>query len=127
MAKKHKPEEIVLKLGQVVVLTSQGTPIADAIRSIGVTEMTYYQLTRAANRFFGTRWWSVYLFRRFPGSQTALDVEQGTAPGVAYARRERRQAVDLGGVSCRHWAYKSGSPPPMASVRADYKLPPALH
>ena len=43
MAKKHKPEEIVAKLRQVDVLTSQGTPIADAIRSIGVTEVTYYR------------------------------------------------------------------------------------
>jgi putative transposase len=43
MAKKHKPEEIVAKLRQVDVLTSQGKPIADAIRSIGVTEVTYYR------------------------------------------------------------------------------------
>jgi transposase-like protein len=43
MAKKHKPEEIVAKLRQVDVQTSQGTPIADAIRSIGVTEVTYYR------------------------------------------------------------------------------------
>ena len=41
--KKHKPEEIVAKLRQVDVLTSQGTPIADAVRSIGVTEVTYYR------------------------------------------------------------------------------------
>src|SRR6267142_1762839 len=40
---KHKPDEIVAKLRQVDVLTSQGTPIADAIRSIGVTEVTYYR------------------------------------------------------------------------------------
>jgi putative transposase len=44
MAKKrHKPEEIVAKLRQVDVLTSQGMPMADAIRSIGVTEVTYYR------------------------------------------------------------------------------------
>ncbi len=43
MAKKHKPEEIVAKLRQVDVLTSQGKPISDAIRSIGVTEVTYYR------------------------------------------------------------------------------------
>jgi putative transposase len=30
MGKKHKPDEIVAKLRQVDVLTSQGTPIADA-------------------------------------------------------------------------------------------------
>jgi len=41
--KRHKPEEIVAKLRQVDVLTSQGMAIADAIRSIGVTEVTYYR------------------------------------------------------------------------------------
>jgi transposase-like protein len=41
--KRHKPEEIVAKLRQVDVLISQGAPIADAIRSIGVTEVTYYR------------------------------------------------------------------------------------
>ena len=41
--KRHKPEEIVAKLRQVDVLSSQGMPIADAIRSIGVTEVTYYR------------------------------------------------------------------------------------
>jgi hypothetical protein len=41
MAKKHKPEEIVAKLRQVDVLLSQGTPIVNAMRSIGVTEVTY--------------------------------------------------------------------------------------
>ncbi len=40
--KHHKPEEIVAKLRQVDVLTSQGRSMADAIRSIGVTEQTYY-------------------------------------------------------------------------------------
>jgi putative transposase len=43
MAKKHRPEEIVAKLRQVDVLVSQGRPMADAIRSIGVTEVTYYR------------------------------------------------------------------------------------
>jgi putative transposase len=43
MAKKHKPEEIVAKLRQVDVLTSQGTPLVDAVRSIGVTEVTYHR------------------------------------------------------------------------------------
>src|SRR4051812_16233064 len=43
MAKRHKPEEIVAKLRQVDVLTAQGTALADAIRAIGVTEVTYYR------------------------------------------------------------------------------------
>ena len=41
--KRHKPEEIVAKLRQVDVLTTQGRPVAEAIRSIGVTEVTYYR------------------------------------------------------------------------------------
>jgi putative transposase len=40
--KIHKPEEIVAKLRQVDVLIAQGTPVSDAIGSIGVTEVTYY-------------------------------------------------------------------------------------
>ena len=41
--KSYKPEEIVAKLRQVDVLTSQGQSAADAIRSIGVSEVTYYR------------------------------------------------------------------------------------
>ena len=46
MAKKkgHTPEEIVAKLRQVDVLVSQGRSVADAIRAIGVTEVTYDEL-----------------------------------------------------------------------------------
>ena len=41
--KRHKPEEIVAKLRQVEVLTTQGRTVAEAVRSIGVTEVTYYR------------------------------------------------------------------------------------
>ena len=41
--KRHTPEEIVTKLRQVKVLTAQGRSAAEAIRSIGVTEVTYYR------------------------------------------------------------------------------------
>jgi transposase len=41
--KRYTPEEIVAKLRQVDVLVSQGQNIADAIRQIGVSEVTYYQ------------------------------------------------------------------------------------
>ena len=41
--KRHKPEEIVAKLRQVDVLTGQGTSVAEAIRAIGVSEVTYYR------------------------------------------------------------------------------------
>jgi putative transposase len=41
--KRHKPEEIVAKLRQVDVLVSQGRSVAEAIRTIGVTEVTDYR------------------------------------------------------------------------------------
>ena len=41
--KRHKPEEIVAKLRQVDVLASQGQSMAEAIRAIGVTEVTDYR------------------------------------------------------------------------------------
>ena len=40
---KHKPEEIVAKLRQVDVLVSQGRPVVEAVRSIGVMQFTYYR------------------------------------------------------------------------------------
>ena len=41
LRKRHTPEEIVTKLRQVEVLTAQGRPVAEAIRSMGVTEVTF--------------------------------------------------------------------------------------
>ena len=44
--KKHRPEEAVAKLRQVDVLVSRGQSVAEAIRAIGVTEVTYYRWRR---------------------------------------------------------------------------------
>ena len=44
--KQYKPEEIVAKLRQVDVLSSQGQSVSEAIRSIGVSEVTYYRWRR---------------------------------------------------------------------------------
>jgi len=41
--KRHKPEEIVAKLRQVDVLMAQGQSIAEAVRTIAVTETTYFR------------------------------------------------------------------------------------
>jgi len=47
MSKKtYKPEEIVAKLRQVDVLHSQGASMVDAIRQIGVSEVTFYRWRR---------------------------------------------------------------------------------
>jgi putative transposase len=44
--KQYKPEEAVAKLRQVDVLVSQGQTLTDAIRQIGVSEVTYYRWRR---------------------------------------------------------------------------------
>jgi transposase-like protein len=41
--KRHTAEEIVSKLRQVDVLTAQGRAVAEAVRAIGVSEVTYYR------------------------------------------------------------------------------------
>jgi putative transposase len=46
MAKRPKPEEIVAKLRQADVLISQGQSVAEAIRALGVSEVTYYRWRR---------------------------------------------------------------------------------
>ena len=41
--RRYKPEKIVVKLRQVDVLVSQSQNMADAIRQIGVSEVTFYR------------------------------------------------------------------------------------
>ena len=41
--KTHRPEESVAKLRQVEVPAAQGKAVAEAVRSIGVTEQTFYR------------------------------------------------------------------------------------
>jgi putative transposase len=50
--KRHTAEEIVAKLRQVDVLMAQGRLVGDAVRAIGVTEVTYY---RWRNEYGGLR------------------------------------------------------------------------
>ncbi len=45
-SKKHRPEEAVAKLRQADVLVSQGRSVAEAVRSVGVTEATYHRWRR---------------------------------------------------------------------------------
>ena len=54
--KSYKPEEIVAKLRQVDVLTAQGRGVAEAIRSIGVSEVTYYLYGRLSFCKTGMKW-----------------------------------------------------------------------
>ena len=56
--KRYKPEEIVAKLRQVDILVSQGQNMVDAIRQIGVSEVTYYRCPPS-----GVRTWAAELSR----------------------------------------------------------------
>jgi putative transposase len=47
---REKPEEIVAKLRQVDILASQGQSIAEAIRSIGISEVKYYRWAPGVRR-----------------------------------------------------------------------------
>ena len=68
--KRHTAEEIVAKLRQVDVLMAQGRQVADAVRAIGVTEVTYY------------RWRNEYGGLKGPGqaAERAGDREHATSP-----------------------------------------------
>ena len=41
--KRYKPEEIVGKLRQAKVLKDQGRSLAEAIRQLGISEVTFYR------------------------------------------------------------------------------------
>jgi ACT domain-containing protein len=81
--KKHKPEEIVAKRRQVDVLVSQGRPVAEAVRSIGVTRLTYYQWRK---EFGGLK---THLVERLKDMENDRAVEaplmewMAPAPGIA--------------------------------------------
>jgi putative transposase len=67
--KRHTAEEIVAKLRQVEVLSGQGRPIADAIRAIGVTEVTYY---RWRNEYGGLKGDQVKRLKELEAENTRL-------------------------------------------------------
>ncbi len=67
--KRHKAEEIVAKLRQVEVLAAQGKPVAEAIRSIGVTEVTYY---RWRNEYGGLKGDQVKRLKELEAENTRL-------------------------------------------------------
>ena len=69
--KSYKPEEIVAKLRQVDVLTSQGQSVGDAIRSIGVSEVTYY---RWRQEFGGLKSDQVKRLKDLEAENTRLDL-----------------------------------------------------
>src|SRR3712207_3724921 len=75
-SQRHKPEEIVAKLRQVDVLVAPGTPVADAIRSIGVTEVG-----------FGMNCWTVRSSTHFERPRSSSKAGDGmTTPSARMPR-----------------------------------------
>ena len=67
--KRHTAEEIVSKLRQVDVLMAQGKVVADAVRAIGVTEVTYY---RWRNEYGGLKGDQVKRLKELEAENTRL-------------------------------------------------------
>lgn len=42
-ARRYKPEEIISKLREAEVLLGEGLNVAEAVRRLGVTQVTYYR------------------------------------------------------------------------------------
>ncbi len=70
MARKRRTaEEIVAKLRQVDVLMARGKPVANAVRAIGVTEVTYY---RWRNEYGGLKGDQVKRLKELESENTRL-------------------------------------------------------
>ena len=67
--KRHTSDEIVAQLRQVDVLMAQGKPVADAVRAIGVTEVTYY---RWRNEYGGLKGDQVKRLKELESENTRL-------------------------------------------------------
>tara|TARA_B100001179_G_C18460342_1_gene346889 strand:- start:62 stop:334 length:273 start_codon:yes stop_codon:yes gene_type:complete len=65
--KRHTPEEIVTKLRRVEALTAEGSTVAEAVREVGVTEVTYY------------RWRKTYAGVGKPEAKRLRELEQENA------------------------------------------------
>src|ERR1700750_242118 len=86
--KRYKPEEIVAKLRQVDVLVSQGQNMVDAIRQIGVSEVTYY---RWRQEFGGLKIEQVKRYRACPAIRP-LRLSQGRRTAAPGGLDNQRQA-----------------------------------
>src|SRR5262249_2380904 len=81
---RYKPEEIVAKLRQVDVLVSQGQNMVDAIRQIGVSEVTYYRKSMISS-CMASRWHSKNADT--PGSRTLRQARNEVLQAALAAER----------------------------------------
>ncbi len=93
--KRHTAEEIVAKLRQVDVLIAQGRQVADAVRSIGVPQVTYY---RWRSEYGGLKGDQV---KRFNGAWNAVcrtpgDLRPGYTPAPQPLQSHWQDPLGLG-------------------------------
>ncbi len=100
--KRYKPEEIVETLRQAEVLYGQGMSMADAIRQLGISEVTYYRWRKEYGGMSGDQ------LRRLKElekenerlcravSDLTLDKQilKGGGPGKLVSPSRRRQCID---------------------------------
>ena len=105
--KRHTAEEIVAKLRQVDVLMAQGRQVADAVRAIGVTEVTYYRWRNERRR--PTRSSCIPIFSRLSSAPSTRRMASPRKLGIARPRQssvERRNVAGRdrpAGPSTRIW------------------------
>src|SRR4051794_14626964 len=104
--KSYKPKEIVAKLRQVDVLTSQGKNVAEAIRSIGISEVTYYVYGRLSLCKTGIKWFVLIRGKHLSGRHRLLPER----PKWEIRTRAPLQPVGLAGLD--------NNQAPRASVRS---------
>ncbi len=123
--KRHTAEEIVAKLRQVDVLMAQGRLVADAVRAIGVTEVTYY---RWRNEYGGLRGDQVKRLKeletensrlRRAVSDLTLDklILAEAAKGSFLSPSRRRACVDH--VTAETWRHRETSVPGIGAASID--------
>src|SRR3712207_3712569 len=91
--KAHTPEEIVAKLRQVEVLAAQGKAVAEAVRSIGVTEQLRDELLRA--EVFNTLREAQVLIEQWRRHYNTARPQHGTA-ATRHGRNTARPHSSLG-------------------------------
>src|SRR3712207_9505924 len=115
--KRHKPEEIVAKLRQVDVVIARGRSVADAVRSIGVTEVTYY---RWRQEFGGLKAEQIKRLKELETENARLRRAGGDLPlgkrvpeeGASAGHRSPRGAAPSASRSRRGLGVPGGLPPP---------------
>jgi putative transposase len=114
--KRHTADEIVSKLRQVDVLTAQGRSVAEAVRAIGVTEVSSATVGSAAANLDGEVFHSL--------AEAKVVIERG----LATARQHQPPALGPGlqATGSRSGPMDGSPNHPDRGSKADHALIPAL-